>query len=88
MISKLKKRQPKGRTGQPTGRKGRPLVDPAAKRNVPIHVLTTKNEKVELQHAADEASMSVSTWMRNVSLERARTLAAAKAEKAKQAAHD
>ena len=45
------------------------------------------SEKAELRQAADDASMSVSTWMRHVSLERARALAAAKAEKAKQEAH-
>ena len=82
MISKPKKRQGTGRTGRPR------ILNPAVKRDVPIHVLTTKGEKAELQRAADDASMSVSTWMRHVSLERARALAAAKAEKAKQEAHD
>jgi hypothetical protein len=48
-------------------------------------VLTTKSEKVELQRAADDASMSVSTWIRSVALERARANAA---EKARQEAHD
>ncbi len=81
VVSKPKKRQ---RPKHP-GRTGRPVIDPASKRDVPIHVLTTKSEKEELQRAADDASMSVSTWMRNVSLARARALAA---EKAKQEAHD
>ena len=69
---------------------GRPPLDPDAKRNVPIHVLTTRSEKDELAQAAAAADMSVSKWMRVVSLERARTLAAAKAakaEKAKRTAH-
>lgn len=62
---------------------GRPrLVDAAARRDVPIHVLTTKGERDELQRAADDASMSCSTWIRSVALERARAL-----EKAKQEEH-
>lgn len=63
---------------------GRPKLVGVPRRDVPIHVLTTKGEREELQHAADDASMSVSTWMRSVSLERARVLAA---ERAKQEAH-
>lgn len=69
--------------GTPTNRIGRPPIeDPAAKRNLPIHVLTTKSEKDELQRAAADADMSVSTWIRRVALERARAL-----EKAKQEEH-
>ena len=62
---------------------GRPKLVGVDRRDVPIHVLTTKGEREELQQAAAAASMSVSTWMRAVSLERARAQAA---EKAKQEA--
>lgn len=54
------------------------------KRDIPIHVLITKGEKAELQRAADDADMGVSTWIRRIALERARANAA---EKAKQEAH-
>ena len=50
-----------------------------------MRVLTTKAEHGELQQAADDAAMSVSTWLRSVALERARTLAMEKAARAKHA---
>jgi hypothetical protein len=45
-----------------------------------VRVLTTEAEHAELKRAAVSASMSVSTWVRAVSLERARQLAAAEKE--------
>ncbi len=85
MVSKPKKRQRPGVVSKESGRIGRPAIeDPAAKRDVPIHVLTTKSEKDELQRAADDAEMGISTWIRRVALERARANAA---EKAKQEGH-
>ena len=51
---------------------GRPPVADADRRDTLVRVLTTKSEHEELQRAADAASMSVSTWMRSVALERAR----------------
>lgn len=38
-----------------------------------VRVLTTENEHEELRRAAEAASMSVSTWVRYVALERARS---------------
>ena len=61
-----------------------PAADAAQLRKIPIHVLTNAGERDELQRAADDDDMNVSTWMRKVSLERARAKAA---EKAKQKAH-
>jgi len=85
VVSKPKKRQRPDAALKESARIGRPaLEDPAAKRDVPIHVLTTKSEKEELQRAADDADMGISTWIRRVALERARANAA---EKAKQAAN-
>jgi|SRR5215510_1702476 len=52
---------------------GRPTVDD--KRKKAIRVLTTEDEHAELKHAAASVSMSVSTWMRSVALERARQMA-------------
>ncbi len=74
MVSKPKKRQPGGR----------PKIDDADRRDTLVRVLTTATEYEELQEAAAYIGMSVSTWLRSVALERARTIAAekAKAEKA------
>lgn len=63
---------------------GRPPVAAADRRATIVRVLTTKAEHEELQQAADDSAMSVSTWLRSVALERARVLAQDKA-KAKQA---
>ena len=68
---------------------GRPPMTDADRRDKHVRVLTTKAEHAELQRAASDASMSVSTWIRSVALERARVLVAEKArvlvaEKAKQ----
>lgn len=76
MVSKPKK----GRTTD-TGKKnrgGRPPVADADRRDTRVPVLTTEAEYEELQHAAASVSMSVSTWIRSVALERARALAAEK----------
>ena len=63
MVSKPKK----GKT-----RMGRPPVADADRRATLVRVLTTKGEHAELQRAAEAASMSVSTWVRAVALEKAR----------------
>jgi hypothetical protein len=68
-VAKLKK----------TGRMGRPPVADAAKRKKSMHVLTTEAEYAELQDVAADASMSVSSWVRAVAIERARANAAEKA---------
>ena len=51
---------------------GRPPVADADRRATLVRVLTTKAEHEELQRAAEAASMSVSTWVRSVALEKAR----------------
>jgi hypothetical protein len=58
---------------------GRPPLAAADKRDKSLHVLTTEAELEELQRAAADASMSASTWVRTVALERARANAAEKA---------
>lgn len=55
---------------------GRPPIPTEDRRTVQVKVLTTEAEHEELQQAADAASMSVSTWIRSVALERARRSAA------------
>jgi hypothetical protein len=56
-------------------RVGRPPVADEQRRGKHVRVLTTEAEHAELQRAAADASMSVSTWIRSVALERARALA-------------
>lgn len=63
MVSKAKKGK---------GRIGRPPVADADRRDTLVRVLTTEEEHGELQRAAEAASMSVSTWIRAVALEKAR----------------
>jgi len=70
MVSKPKKRQ----------RAGRPKIANADRRDALVRVLTTAAEHEELQRAASIASMSVSTWVRSVALERARMIVAEKAK--------
>lgn len=60
---------------------GRPPLAAAEKRDKSMHVLATEAELEELQRAAADASMSASTWVRTVALERAR---ANDAERARQ----
>ena len=61
------------RQGKPKKpRMGRPPIADADRRETIVRVLTTESEHAELQRAADAASMSVSTWVRSVALERAR----------------
>jgi hypothetical protein len=55
---------------------GRPPLAAADKRDKSMHVLATEAELEELQRAAADASMSASTWVRTVALERARANAA------------
>lgn len=45
------------------------------RREVPIKVLVTPDEKDVLQSAADAAAMSVSTWLRHIALKAAKTSA-------------
>ena len=52
---------------------GRPTVED--KRKKAIRVLTAEDEHAELKRAAADVSMSVSTWMRALALERARQMA-------------
>jgi KaiC/GvpD/RAD55 family RecA-like ATPase len=56
-------------------RTGRPPVAEADRRGTLVRVLTTEAEHEELQQAAASVSMSVSTWVRSVALERARQMA-------------
>ena len=65
-------------------RMGRPPVAAADKRDKSMHVLATEAELEELQRAAADASMSASTWVRTVALERARAMAEKKARQARQ----
>lgn len=51
---------------------GRPQV--VHRREAVLRVLVTEAEQLELQQAASESSMSLSTWLRSVGLERARQL--------------
>lgn len=73
MVTKPKKAKP---------RMGRPKVADEDRRDTLVRVLCTEAEHGELQQAASDASMSVSTWMRSISLERARAAAAEKAARA------
>jgi hypothetical protein len=57
---------------------GRPPVADADRRDTSMHVLMTEAEQKILQRAAADASMSASTWVRVVALERARTIATRK----------
>jgi hypothetical protein len=68
MVSKPKKRQ----VGRPR------YLKAAEKRETIVRVLTTQAEHKELKEAAAAADTSVSTWVRDVALERARALAAEK----------
>lgn len=60
---------------RPRPRIGRPPVAAADRHGKDVRVLTTDAEYEELKHAAASVSMSVSTWMRSVALERARQMA-------------
>lgn len=71
MVSKAKKG---------SQRAGRPRVADADRRSTLVRVLTTKDEHAELQTAAADASMSVSTWVRVAALEKARAGAIEKAK--------
>lgn len=61
----------KAKKGKP--RMGRPPVADADRRETLVRVLTTEGEHEELQRAADAAGLSVSSWMRSVALEKARS---------------
>jgi hypothetical protein len=66
-------------------KRGRPPVAEADRRGTLVRVLTTETEYEELRRAAVDASLTVSTWMRSVALERARQVAA---ERARREKHD
>lgn len=51
---------------------GRPALAEEDRRTTLVRVLTTQAEHQELRQAADDASMSVSTWVRAAALEKAR----------------
>ena len=55
-----------------SGRVGRPPVADEDRRATTIRVLVTESEAIELQQAAAAASASVSTWVRQAALEKAR----------------
>jgi hypothetical protein len=75
MVSKPKRGR-KAAVGKNRG--GRPPMADEDRRDTLVRVLTTASEYEELQRGAAYVGMSVSTWMRFVCLERARTLAAEK----------
>jgi hypothetical protein len=64
---------------------GRPTVHD--KRKKAIRVLTTEDEHAELKRAAADVSMSVSTWMRTLALERARQMAKKARQEERQEGH-
>ena len=66
-------------------KRGRPPLADADRRETLVRVLTTASEYDELRRAAADVSLTVSTWMRAVSLERARQIAA---EKIRRERHD
>ena len=78
MVSRRTKRVRKTKTaGKNLG--GRPpYLDDADKRESLVRVLTTASELEELKVAAKHADKSLSSWVREVALERARALAAEK----------
>lgn len=59
---------------------GRPPVADADRRGTLVRVLCTESEAAELQQAANDAAMPVSTWMRALALEKARANALEKAK--------
>lgn len=78
MVSRPKKRKRKTKAaGKNLG--GRPpYLDDADKRESLVRVLTTASELEELKTAAKNAEKSLSSWVRDVALERARALSAEK----------
>ena len=74
MIPKPKKG--KAADSRQKNRGGRPPVKDADRRDTVVRVLTTASEYETLQRAAAHVSMSVSTWMRSIAIERAHVLAA------------
>ncbi len=64
--------KPKPKATKAKPRTGRPPVADEDRRSTLVRVLTTEGEHGELQRAAETASMSVSTWVRAVALEKAR----------------
>ena len=75
MATKPKKGSPAS-TGKNQG--GRPELNPEAKRDTLVRVLTTASEYQELKDAAAYVGSSVSNWLRLLGLERARIVAAEK----------
>lgn len=56
-----------------TPRMGRPPVADEDRRTTHIKVLLTEAEREALEHAAKPSGQGVSTWVRTVALERARS---------------
>ena len=71
----------------PRPRIGRPPVAAADRHGKDVRVLTTDAEYEELKRAAASVSMSVSTWMRSVALERARQMAKKARQEERQEGH-
>ena len=78
MVSRSKKRAPRKKTkaaGKNLG--GRPpFLNAADKRDSLVRVLTTASELEELKAAANNADSTLSSWVREVALERARAITA------------
>jgi hypothetical protein len=72
---------------RPRPRIGRPPVAAADRHGKDVRVLTTYAEYEELKRAAASVSMSVSTWMRSVALERARQMAKKARQEERQEEH-
>ncbi len=50
---------------------GRPPIDPADRRNVPIKAFVTVEEKTAMESAAKAAGRSLSDWIRMIGMEAA-----------------
>lgn len=79
MVSRRAKRVRKKAKAAGKNLGGRPpYLDDADKRESLVRVLTTASELEELKAAAKSAKLSLSSWVREVALERARAVAAEK----------
>lgn len=82
MVSRPKKRAPRPKKKTKAAGKnlgGRPpYLNDADKRESLVRVLTTASELEELKAAAKYAASSLSSWVRDVAIERARALIAEK----------
>ena len=78
MASRPKNKSALKKKSRGKNKGGRPPLDAADRRASLIRVLTTAAELAELKAAAKSAGKTLSTWVRDVALERARVLAAEK----------